>query len=171
MMCSHRMAMIWQPMVAVIFIAVVLYALSQTGGSDIIWAIGAGALSSSACIVFLTPNSQIGHARHVIGGYAIGSLVGVLVHWIMQQVEPVLSQHIAQHHLHAFWVLAAISVGIAMVIMAWIKCLHPPAVGMSVVLVLDIHHYDTVIVILAAAVCLAIIRRLLNRYLQCLVEL
>ena len=167
MACSHRIAMVWQPLVAVVFIALVLFALSQTGGSSIIWAIGAGALSSSACIVFLTPNSQIGHARHVIGGYAIGSAVGVLVHCVMQQVEPV----VGQHHLHIFWVLAAISVGIAMVIMAWIKCLHPPAVGMSVVLVLDIHHYDTVIVILAAAVCLAIIRRLLNRYLQCLVAL
>ena len=138
MACSHRCAMIWQPFVAVIFVAAVLFALSQTGGSDIIWAIGAGALSSSACIVFLTPNSQIGHARHVVGGYAIGSVVGVLVHWVIQQIEPTLSMHVAQHHLHIFWMLAAISVGIAMVIMAWVKCLHPPAVGMSVVLVLDI---------------------------------
>lgn len=161
--------LIWQPFLAVLYVAVVLWVLSFVDSSQLIWAVGAGALSSSSCIVFSTPQNCSGNAKHLIGGYIIGALVGVCVHFVMSNLMPLLSADAVMVNSKIFWALASISVGVTVVLMAKLDMFHPPAVGLSLVLVLDIHHYEIIAVILLAVVALASLRHFLNPYLKNLV--
>lgn len=161
---------IWQPLLAVIYIALVLWILSHIDGSEIIWAIGAGSLSSSSCIVFSNPHGKTASSKNLIVGYIIGVIVGVLVHLALTKGLPLFASHMLLYNSKAFWVLASVAVGIAMVAMILCDCLHPPAVGMSLILVLDIQHYAIIGVILIAAFILALIRHVLDPYLKDLVR-
>jgi len=158
--------LLWQPLVATIFVGVVLYCLGMvTGASEILWAVGAGALSSSSYIVFVTPQSAVARSRRIIGGYVVGAIVGLFVHWILTVAYDFASANLQFHNSHLFWISAAISVGVAMVMMVLLGVEHPPAAGLSLVLVLDIHEYMTLVMILIAAVALSALRHALRCHL------
>lgn len=159
--------LLWQPLVAVIYIAFVLILLSISGSNNLIWAIGAGALSSSCYIVFVTPKSVTAEPRRIIGGYIVGIMCGLVVHIILVSLRQHWMAQSNQTHIndHIFWASAAITVGLAMILMIILNAEHPPAVGVSLVLVLDIQHYDIIVLILAAAFVLAILKGLLNPWM------
>jgi len=161
--------LIWQPLLAIIYVGVVLWVLSFVDSSQLIWAVGAGALSSSSCIVFSTPKNCSGNSKHLIGGYVLGALVGVCVHFVMSNLMPLLSADAVMVNSKVFWALASISVGITIILMAKLDMFHPPAVGLSLVLVLDIHHYEIIAVIVMAVIVLALLRHFLNPHLKNLV--
>jgi len=160
---------IWQTALAVIFTALVLFALSQANGSTILWAIGAGALSSSTCIVFASPHTVVGQPKALAGGYLIGTVVGVACHWSLAKLMPVMIVNEGFQHTNTFWVVAAVAVGISILIMVITDMLHPPAVGVSLVLVIDVQQYTIALVILAAVVMLTVFRTILDKYLKMLV--
>lgn len=159
--------LLWQPLIAVIYVGCVLIALSSSASSNLLWAIGAGALSSSCYIVFVTPSSITAQSRRIIGGYVVGIVSGMVVHIILVAIKHNLTaghSHISLND-HLFWASAAVTVGVAMVLMVIINAEHPPAVGVSLVLVLDIQHYMIIVIILAAAVALAILKKIFEPWL------
>lgn len=160
--------LLWQPLAAVVYIGLVLVALGHTSGSDILWAVGVGALSSSCYIVFITPKSTSAEPRRIIGGYIIGIISGMVMHVLLSLVEKNIMSH-NNFNNHLFWASAAITVGVAMLLMLIFNVEHPPAVGVSVVLVLEIHHYSIVGVILVAVMLLTILKRMLDPWLVNLV--
>lgn len=159
--------LVLQPLLGVFYIACVLLLLDATAGSAILWAIGSGCLASSCYIVFITPRSVTAQPHRIVGGYIVGITVGVLTHLLLKWIK---------HHFslddgaittseHLFWISAALTVGIAMFIMVVLNIEHPPAVGLSLVLVLDIEHYGIILAILGAAMVLAILKKILNPWL------
>ena len=157
----------WQPLIAVIYVAGVLIALSGSAGSNLLWAIGAGALSSSSYIVFVTPKSITAQSRRIIGGYIVGIVAGMVVHIVLVAVKQnlLLDHSPVALNNHLFWASAAVTVGIAMILMVIINAEHPPAVGISLVLVLDIQHYMIIVIILAAAIVLAVLKKIFEPWL------
>ena len=158
--------LVLQALCAVVYIAFVLFCLSITdSGSPLLWAIGAGALSSSCYIVFVTPHSAVACSRRIIGGYFIGIVTGLIMHIILTRLYMLAVDVNNFHTSQVFWVSAAVTVGLAMTIMVLFGMEHPPAVGVSLVLVLHLNEYDTLLIILAAAILLATLRWLLRRWL------
>lgn len=159
---------LWQPLVAVIYVGCVLVFLGMSASSDLVWAIGAGALSSSSYIVFVTPKSVTAEPRRIVGGYIVGIMCGLVVHIILMMVRKHWMAQSDHAHLsdHLFWASAAITVGLAMILMIIMNAEHPPAVGVSLVLVLDIQHYHIIVIILAAAFALAVIKMILDPWMM-----
>lgn len=159
-----------QVVCAVLFMAIVLMFMSFTSGSQILWAVGAGSLASSTFIVFTIPNSVSARASRIIGGYAIAVITGLVLHFILMGLIHFLSSHFQMSDPRIFWMTASISLGLSMLAMILFDCQHPPAAGVALVLVLDIHHFQILFVILFAALALSLIKLLFKNHLVNLVE-
>lgn len=157
--------LIWQPLTAVIFICVVLFFLNRISQSDLLWAVGAGALSSSCYIVFGRPSSITADPWNIIGGYLIGMVSGELIRLLSIQTYPVTMDFMNNPYFHIMGMFAAISVGLALVVMAVLNLEHPPAAGLALVLVLDVRDYRVLAVIFVAVIALTVIRVGLRKYL------
>jgi len=73
-------------------------------------------LGATAVILFALPHSPLGQPWPVMGGLVISALTGLLCGaWI----QPV-------------WLAIALSLGIAVWLMSWLRCLHPPGGAMAV---------------------------------------
>jgi CBS domain-containing membrane protein len=163
---KHGPHLFLQQAIAVIYIAFILFFLSLVDdGSKILWAIGSGALSSSCYIVFVTPKSPIANSKRIIGGYFVGIIIGLLMHVFLTKMYN-LTPYIGHFHTsHIFWISAAITVGISLIAMVILGVEHPPAVGISLVLVLHLGEYTTLLMIFISAVILAFIHWLLKNWL------
>ena len=156
----------FQGLVAVVFMWLVLAGLDKVARSTIIWAAGASSLASSSYIVFCAPGSIVARPLKIIGGYVIAVVVGEcmrLLALVFCHVIP--SCHVGVPFMHVFEVAAALSVGIALLLMILFKSEHPPAAGLAVVMVLDIRNYYALSIILFAACVLAFIRYLFRNKL------
>lgn len=155
--------LICQSFLAIIYIALVLFVLSKVNSSDALWALGASSLSSSCCLVFGLPQGATSQAKNLIGGYIIGIIVGFIIHLTLIDLMPLLNMH---QHLHSFWVLASIAVGITIIVMVVTDTIHPPAVGIALIVVLDMQNYAMIWIILVAAFILALMHYVLRPYLK-----
>jgi len=154
-----------QVLFAIIFMVFVLVLMSLDSKSQILWALGAGALASSTFIIFTIPQSISAEPRRVVGGYLIAIIIGIGIHFLLTHVLHIISGHFAIENIQIFWVSAAISIGLAMISMVLLDCQHPPAAGISIVLVLNIQEYYTVAVIILSVIALALIRYFFRNYL------
>ena len=160
--------LIWQVALAVVFMTLVLLVLGYFAQSPIIWAVGAGALAASSFLVFAAPKSPVSRPGHIIWGYAIGMLTGLFLHYVLTQLYGILLHHetMFAHHKNIFWVAASLALGLSIILMVIFDKTHPPAVGMSIVLVLDIRHYFIILVLFACANMLALLRYGLSNHLK-----
>ena len=160
---------LWQPLLAIIFVAALLYTLRGANMGSLTWAVGAGAMSSSVCLVFGTPSLRSARVQNILGGYAIAMICGLLVQFCTIHVSHIcLDYWRCQTALHSF-VFAAV-VGLVLIVMSCFHCQHPPAAGLALVIALDIGHYAVLIVIAVAAIVLAALKILLRSYLRDLVD-
>ncbi|MCH9770465.1 MAG: HPP family protein [Gammaproteobacteria bacterium] len=164
-MPAHWHNYIWQPLLAAVFICMVLVCFNFISVTSVLWAVGAGALSSSAFIVFGLPSSVTAKAGKIIGGYAVGIICGLIVRLSLQYFLALGVFHTNMPHFHLLGMFAAITVGISLFFMGLLKVEHPPAAGMSLVLVIDIQNYSVLAVIFAAAILLAVLHQALKKYL------
>ncbi|MCB1827036.1 MAG: HPP family protein [Coxiellaceae bacterium] len=157
--------LIWQPLIAVMFVIVVLLFMDHFASSDVLWAVGAGALSSSSYIVFGKPSGASAQPKNILGGYLVGIIVGFLLRIVIMHLHDLDCGFLGTAHFHLIGLIAAFSVGMSLFVMSLLKFEHPPAAGMALVLVIDMRDYDEILLVLIAAVLLAIIRRLLSKKL------
>lgn len=151
--------LVWQLLAAVLFMTAVLFVLGVVADSTLIWAVGVGALSSSTCIVFATPTGGTAKPSRIFGGYVVGLLTGLIVHILYLLVFKDWLHLTGLHNYeHLFWTFASVTVGLTMFLMVLFGFEHPPAVGISLVLVIDMHHYKIVIVILLFVLVLVLLR-------------
>ena len=163
--------MVIQWLAVVVFVTFVLLALNMTSSSPLLWAVGASALSSSAYLVFAMPCARASQPRRLAGGYLIALVVGGAFHLILSNLYRWGIHHnLLNIHANLFWISASLSVGIAMLLMILLGAEHPPAVGLALVLVLNVHRIPPVIVIMIGAMVLALISHFGKRYLVNLVE-
>lgn len=168
---NKRIRNVWpnillQPLCAVGFMLVLLLTLNSFATSPILWAVGSGSLASSCYLVFGQPSSISSSPRRIVGGYLIGIAVGEFVRLIVSKFYVFGADFLQQTNLHAVGVFAALAVGGCLVVMALLDLEHPPAAGMTLVLILDVHDYYVLAVIMAAALILAVIRFLLRKHLR-----
>ncbi len=124
------------------------------------------ALGASVVIIFVHPTSKLGAPRALVGGHLLGLLVGSVFSLIL--FAPPVS--VLLEGISALRDLAlAASVGAVIVLMAIADTEHPPAAG--TVLGMSTRVFDPSIfaIIVVAVVLLAVIKRVLRRYLRDLI--
>ncbi len=160
---------LWQPLLAILVVGVLLYVLRGAAAGSLTWAVGAGAISSSACLVFGTPSARSARAQNILGGYAIAIICGLLVQFCIIHVNTIcLDFWHCQTALPSF--VFATVVGLVLIAMSCFHCQHPPAAGLALVVALDIGHYGVLAIITIAALVLATLKIVLQSYLRDLVD-
>lgn len=157
--------LIWQPILAVIFICVVLFVMNNLARTTLLWAVGAGALSSSSFIVFGKPSLRSAMPLKIIGGYMVGIFCGVILHLLYIQFHIFEAGFIQTSNYHVLGMFAALATGLCLFFMSLLRVEHPPAAGMALVLVIDLQDYDIVLVVIVAALVLGLLRQLLCKKL------
>ena len=152
-----------QAVYAGIFLWLVLLAMNcYAGKSAVVWAVGASALASSAYIVFSKPDCENSLSRHILGSYIVSMVVGMACSHIIIFIHA----HTGFPVIRIVEVVTAVSVGFSLFLQTILNFQHPPAAGLSLILVSEPWHYGTLIIILIAVILLAIISRLLRGHIK-----
>lgn len=149
---------ITQSLLSVIAVAVILYFVEVMTHAAIVAALG-----SSTFIVFAMPHTIAAQTRRLIGGHAVGLISGTICYYLFLN-GPLGA--LAASWEFVTWGVYALSVGLSIFLMTVTNTEHPPAAGTALGIVAHGWSYQVVIFVLASAVSLAIIRRLLRRYLR-----
>ena len=114
------------------------------------------ALASTAFVLFLMPNSITATPRHAIGGHVVSASIGVLFSLIIAGTEG------AGHEVaHSFGsgVLAAASVGAAMLAMALSDTEHAPAAGSALGFAITDFDWVLYVALIASVVGMTLIQQ------------
>ncbi len=148
---THAYSYLFQCALATVFIAAVLLVRDVVAQAAIVVAV-----ASSAFIVFAVPNSIAATPRRVIGGHAVAVVVGGVFSAILGTIEE--SNHVSN-------VMAALAVGLSILIMVSTDTEHPPAAGTALGLMIHGWSGSSVIFILSSVLILSITRVVLRRRL------
>lgn len=157
---------------AIIYVMIVLVCMDMAATSQVLWAVGSSSLASSAYLVFSLPSSHASQPSRILGGFVIGAVSGFLVHSIAMWL--VAASGGSTHTMlldissdtHMYWIIGAFAVGLSMILMVIFDFEHPPAAGMSLALVLELKHYTAILVIMALALLLCLIRYIFRHQLR-----
>lgn len=117
---------------------------------------------ASAFIVFTMPHASAAKPRCLLGGYATGSIVGIVFYYI----NLLISNNLLLQSSNIYLILSsALCVGITSLVMVITDTEHPPAVGMALGLVINDWSYLSLVITLLAIVSLSAVRKLLKPYL------
>lgn len=150
-----------QSVVAVITVAIILYFVEVLTHAAIIAALG-----SSTFIVFAMPRSITARSKNLIGGHIVGVLAGTLCYYAFL-VGP-LGKFINGAEFAVIFIYA-LAVGLAIFLMVITNTEHPPAAGTALGIVAHAWSHEIIIFVLAFAVGLAVVRKLLGSHLRDLV--
>nr|WP_279230329.1 HPP family protein [Thermohalobacter berrensis] len=115
-------------------------------------------LGATTFIVFTIPSSYTSQSRNVIGGYIVGIIIGIIFHLLSLEMASLLKD-MSIRVIYIF--LGSIAVGITILLMTITNTEHPPAVGMSLGLVLSKWSYITIMTILFCVVFMWLVKILL----------
>ena len=113
------------------------------------------AVASTAFIIFVVPNSIAASPRRVVGGHVVAVAVGSIFSSVL--MIPAL-ESAAVDRQYIVDVMAALSVGVAILVMVSTDTEHPPAAGTALGLVIYGSTWSAVVFILSGAVILTIVR-------------
>lgn len=131
----------------VLLLLLVLDAVTQT--------VLIASLGASAFIAFAVPRSLLSGHRHMIGGYVVGLVTGVIMASLNNWIDP------PGDWGHAVMVLfGALAISTAMFLMVTTRTEHPPAASLALGLVLNEWSVVTLLVILAGVILLSVVKRL-----------
>ena len=131
------------------------------------------ALGASVVIIFVHPTSKLGAPRALVGGHLLGLLVGSVLLLVGSVFSMILFAPPVSGILEGVDALRdlalAASVGAVIILMAITDTEHPPAGG--TVLGMSTRVFDPSIfaIIIGAVIVLAVIKRVLRRYLRDLI--
>ena len=158
--------MLWQPMLGLVLMFFILFALGTVAQEKLIGAIGASSMASTVFIVMSAPSSTVAQFRHILGGYIIGIIVGVALYFFVYPLSG-FTLLTLQHSLET---CGAIAVGLSILCMVLLNCKHPPAAGMALGLVLEQWDYYTIATIILSIIMLSLIKRILRSKLMDLID-
>ena len=116
-------------------------------------------LGATAFIVFTMPNAYSSQPRPLIGGYLVGTVVGITCFLISSFIT---HNFLGSSYSIAIALAGAIAVGIAIFIMVATDTEHAPAAGCALGLVLNEWDYRTIAFILCAVIVMSFIKRILK---------
>ncbi|KTD65757.1 HPP family protein [Legionella spiritensis] len=120
--------------------------------------IGLGSIASSIFILITHPAGSSSSPKNIIFGYLIAILIGFIFQKIIVFFQPHIQPHLPLH----FQCLAVMAVVTVIIIFHRCNIDHPPAVGMTLGLVLESWEYMTIIVLIIAVTGLLLIPKLFN---------
>ena len=147
-----------QSLLAVVVIAIILYFVEVLTHAAIVAALG-----SSTFIVFAMPHSITAQPRRLMGGHIVGLLSGTVCYFAF--LTGPLGKLVAGWEFATLFVYA-LAVGLSIFLMVITNTEHPPASGTALGIVAHPWSYQVIIFVLACAIGLAIVRRLLRGYLR-----
>ncbi len=152
---------ITQSLLATVALAIILYFVKVLTHAAIVASLGA-----STFIVFAMPHWVTARPRRLIGGHVVGILSGTICYYTFL-TGPV--GRLVTNWEFATLGVYALAVGLSLFLMALTNTEHPPAAGTALGIVVQPWSYQIVIFVLVSVISLAIIRRLLSRYLRDLI--
>ena len=117
------------------------------------------AVASSAFIVFVVPDSIAATPRRVIGGHFVAVLIGGALSFLLHSAF--LAPLVDQNKL-VFDAMAALSLGLSILLMVVTNTEHPPAAGTALALLVQGFAWNLVFFVLLSVLLLSIIRMLLR---------
>ena len=117
------------------------------------------AIASTAFIIFVVPHSEAASPRKVVGGHLTAVIVGSVLSGILGAFGV---DTFAGDSRYAFYVAAAISVGLSTFLMVITDTEHAPAAGTALGLVIPGWSGSAVVFIISGAVILSLVRILLR---------
>ena len=123
----------------------------------------AAGLGASVAIVFIHPASAAGRYRSLIGGHALGLVLGTTFSFFLFNSPP---SGFLGDMPWLFDVVLAFSVGVMILVMAVTDTEHPPAVGTLLGVPVQPWHWETPAVLIAAVILLSVIRYLCQPHLR-----
>jgi len=160
---------VFQSLLAVLALIAILYFLNILTQAAIVAALGA-----STFIIFAMPNSTTAQPRNIIGGHIMGLIAGsicALAFVALPQLSPAVEKF-------CYIFAAALSVGLAIFLMAITDTEHPPAAGTALGIVafgptlawsFGWPFWRVVLFVLIFAVTLSLVRYLFRPWLKELV--
>lgn len=112
-------------------------------------------LGASAFIAFAVPRSLHSDPRHLVGGYTVGLVAGV----IMASLDALVGATGAWDHA-VMIIFGALAISLAMFTMVVTRSEHPPAAALALGLVLNEWNLVTLAVVLIGVIGLSIIKSL-----------
>lgn len=147
-----------QSLLAIVVVAIILYFVEVLTHAAIVAALGA-----SAFIVFAMPHSITAQPRRLIGGHIIGLISGSVCYFAF--LTGPLGKLVNNWEFTTLFVYA-LAVGLSIFLMVVTDTEHPPASGTALGIVAHAWSYQVIIFILACAIGLAVVRRVLRGYLR-----
>ncbi|AKG52901.1 membrane protein [Dehalogenimonas sp. WBC-2] len=145
-----------QSLLALVALFIILFFIESLTQAVIVAALGA-----STFIVFTMPHSVTAQPRRLIGGHLIGIIVGSLCYLALYN-----SNLISANSPLAITVFVyALAVAISMFLMAITSTEHPPAAATALGILIYNGDSSAVPAIIIFTIALAIVRRMLRRYL------
>ena len=164
---ATRWNYVWQLSMAGVFIFCVLLLFKNMALKDDLWALGLSSLASSTFIIFAMPKAEAAQDHRVISAYFTNMAVGGLTHFCLIY----LLGHDAMFLGHGFYVfsfVAALAVSLSLFLMVILNIKHPPALGICIILIINMHRYDIMAVIAFSALVLALLHFSLKRWMRTL---
>jgi CBS-domain-containing membrane protein len=120
------------------------------------------AYGATTFIAFTMPWGYAARPRNIIGGYFVGSIVGILIHSIQGIL---LNAHILINNHLLLLISSALCVGITSIILVITDTEHPPAVGMALGLIINEWNFLSIFITLTAIIALTIAKEALKPHL------
>lgn len=119
-------------------------------------------LGATTFIIFTMPKAYSANTKNIAGGYTIGIIFGVTFNGL----SLLLISKLPGANLHMLYMITgAISVGFTMFAMAITNTEHPPAVGMSLSLVLSPWDFKSLFFVFLSILLMLVVKRLLRKWL------
>ena len=149
----------WQSISAAIFMWLVLLIIDWVAQSQILWAVAAASIGASTFSVFVLPRSHQSNPFRIVGAYVVAVILGEGMRYVTYYFYTAVSYSAPMiPYTHIFEIGAAISFFITLLALVALNVEHPPAAGLSLMLVLDIRDWILVGVVLVAIIILAVIK-------------
>jgi len=148
---AHPLRYLFQCALATAVVVIVLALTDAVNRSALVGAIGA-----SAFVAFAFPARNVSRPRFLLGGYAVGLAVGVVVGLLARQVV-YPANPAAVDTLRV--IMGGVAVGAAIFVMTITNTEHPPAAGIALGMVMDTTWgFGTVALVVCAIVALCLLK-------------
>lgn len=145
---EFRVHYVVQCLIATTSLGLILFYMDILVDTAVVASIGA-----TSFIVFTMPKTNGSRPRFILGGYAAGSIVGMIMNYMLLDVGMPIN------------IVGAVAVGLTMFIMVVTNTEHPPAAALALGLAINGYTIATITFVYGVAVTLLLIKWTLRKWL------
>lgn len=155
---ENKKQYIFQALIVVIIVFILLLSADSISEMTIIASLGA-----STYTAFSFPNKRSTLPRNMIGGYAIGIIVGIAFHYVNTYLDTTFLSFFGKP---SYMLTCALAVGIVMFIMNVTNCEHPPAAGIAMSLIVDENKWMTSLIAFISIIIISTAKTIMKKWLK-----